>query len=67
MVTKTKDTIAFSTVDTILLKPFVPKEVYRPSKYVYTERDGNVAVSVPDVAYHNYSIKFFDENKRSAF
>lgn len=67
VVTKTKDTIAFSTGDTILLKPFVPKEVFKPSKYVYTERDGNISVSVPNVLFHHYSIKFFDEKSVPLF
>jgi hypothetical protein len=60
MVTKTKDTMAFVGLDTIVLKPFVPKEVYKPSKYVYTERDGNVAINLPTAGLHKYSIKFFD-------
>lgn len=67
VVTKTKDTIAFSTGDTILLKPFVPKEVFKPSKYVYTERDGNISVSVPNVSFHHYSLKFFDEKSVPLF
>ncbi|MFL5746429.1 MAG: hypothetical protein ACJ751_17260 [Niastella sp.] len=60
VVTKTKDTIAFVGLDTIVLKPFVPKEVYKPSKFVYTERDGNVAINLPTAGLHKYSIKFFD-------
>ncbi|WP_205512740.1 hypothetical protein [Longitalea arenae] len=61
VVSKTKDTIAFASADTILLKPFVPKEIFKPSKFVYTERDGNVAINLPNSAVHKYSIKFFDE------
>jgi hypothetical protein len=60
MVTKTKDTMAFVGLDTIVLKPFVPKEVYKPSKFVYTERDGNIAVNLPTAGLHKYSIKFFN-------
>ena len=60
MVTKTKDTMAFVGLDTIVLKPFVPKEIYKPSKFVYTERDGNVAINLPTAGLHKYSIKFFD-------
>jgi hypothetical protein len=67
VVTKTKDTIAFSTGDTILLKPFVPKEVFKPSLYVYTEKDGNISVSLPNVSFHHYSIKFFDEKSIPLF
>ena len=60
LVIKTKDTIAFVGLDTIVIKPFVPKEVYKPSKYVYTEKDGNVAINLPTAGLHHYSIKFFD-------
>ena len=67
IVTKTKDTIAFSSIDTILLKPFTPKEVFRPSKYVFTERDGNIAINVPNVIIHRYAIKFFAEDNTPIF
>jgi hypothetical protein len=67
IVTKTKDTIAFSTADTILLKPFVPVEVFKPSKYVYTEKDGNISISLPSASLHHYSIKFFDEKSVPVF
>lgn len=60
VVTKTKDTMAFVGLDTIVLKPFVPKEVYKPSKFVYTEKDGNVAINLPFTGMHHYSLKFFD-------
>lgn len=67
IVQKTKDTIAFASVDTILIKPFIPKEVYRPSKYVYTEKDGNIAIQLPDAAVHKYSVKFFDDDQNPLF
>jgi hypothetical protein len=67
VVSKTKDTIAFAGGDTILLKPFVPKEIFKPSKFVYTEKDGNIRVNVPGVPLHHYSIKFFDEKSDFLF
>lgn len=67
IVSKTKDTLLFASIDTILIKPFVPKEVYRPSLYVYTERDGNVAISLPDATRKNYSIRFYEEDNTSLF
>ena len=67
VVTKTKDTIAFAGADTILLKPFVPKEVFKPSKFIYTEKDGNVTISLPNTAIHHYSVKFFDEKSVPLF
>jgi hypothetical protein len=67
IVTKTKDTIAFASIDTILLKPFAPKEVFKPSKYVFTERDGNIAINVPNVVIHRYAIKFFEDDNTPLF
>jgi hypothetical protein len=67
VVSKTKDTIAFAGGDTILLKPFVPKEIFKPSKFVYTEKDGNIRVNVPGVPIHHYAIKFFDEKNDFLF
>lgn len=67
VITKTKDTIAFAGGDTILLKPFVPKEIFKPSKFVYTEKDGNIRVNVPGAPQRHYSIKFFDEKSEFLF
>jgi hypothetical protein len=67
VITKTKDTIAFAGGDTILLKPFVPKEIFKPSKFVFTEKDGNIRVNVPGAPLHHYSIKFFDEKYEFLF
>ena len=59
--TRTKDTLNYNTADTIVIKPFVPKEVYKPSKYVFTERYGNVKIMLPLAAEKKYTIKFFNE------
>lgn len=67
IVRKTKDTLVFRTVDTILVKIFVPKVIYKPSQYVYTERDGNIAISLADASKKQYSIKFFEENESELF
>jgi hypothetical protein len=60
----TKDTMVFAGADTLVIKPFVPKEIYKPSKYVYTEKFGNVMLSLPDAAHKEYRIVFFDDNKK---
>ena len=57
---KTKDTILFVSMDTILIKSFVPKEVYKISNFVFTGKDGNVFISLPDVDKHKYMIKFLE-------
>ena len=67
IVRKTKDTLVFNTADTILIKPFIPKEVYKPSSYVYTEKDGNITISLPDATRKVYSIKFFEFDETPLF
>ncbi|HKH59182.1 MAG TPA: hypothetical protein VKA49_00045 [Flavitalea sp.] len=67
IVQQTKDTLVFRTLDTILVKTFVPKVIYKPSQYVYTERDGNIAISLSDAPKKQYSIKFFEENETELF
>jgi len=64
---KTKDTLVFKAADTMLIRPFVPKEIYKPSKYVYAEKDGNVAISLPDARNKSYSVRFFEEDNSPLF
>lgn len=67
VITKTKDTLLFNTIDTVVIKPFVPKPVYKPSMYVFTEREGNVAISLPQALQKKYSIKFFEDDDTPLF
>ncbi len=67
VVYKTKDTLLFKNIDTILIKPFVPKEVYKPSVYVFTAKDGNISIILPDAMVKSYSIKFFEEDNSPLF
>lgn len=64
---QTKDTLVFKTIDTILLKTFMVKVIFRPSQYVFTERDGNITISLADAAKKQYSIKFFEDNETELF
>ncbi len=63
----TKDTIFMKTADTLVIKPFVPKEYYRPSKFVYAEKDGNIKIALSEAATKMYSIIFFEEDKTEIF
>jgi hypothetical protein len=63
----TKDTMMYVSVDTIIIKPFVLKEIYRASRYVFTEKFGNVMIVLPDAATKKYSVSFFEENKKPLF
>jgi hypothetical protein len=67
VLSRTKDTLVFINSDTLLIKPFVPLEVYKVSAYVYTGKYGNIHVSLPEAVRRHYSVKFFDENNKLMF
>jgi hypothetical protein len=67
VVTRTKDTLVFTDLDTVVIKPFMPKPVYKPSQYVFTEKEGNVAISLPQALQKKYSIKFFEDDNSPLF
>jgi hypothetical protein len=64
---KTKDTLVFKDSDTILIRPFVPKEVYKVSVFIFTNKDGNVVISLPDIDKKKYSVKFLDPDAAELF
>ena len=41
--------------------------IFVPSLYVYTARDGNIHLNLPDANTKKYSVKFFDENDNFLF
>ena len=43
------------------------KTWFIPSRHVYTGRDNNVIISLPDAAKKNYSIKFFEDDGTFVF
>lgn len=64
---KTKDTLVYLSVDSILIKPFVVKEVYKPSLFVFTGRDGHVTIALPNVTSKKYNVKFFEDDTTPIF
>jgi hypothetical protein len=69
LLNKTKDTILFVHADTILVKPYSPprevkevKEQYRVSTFVFTAKDGNVTISLPDATRKKYAVKFYEQD-----
>ncbi|MEO5996308.1 MAG: hypothetical protein ABIN89_06250 [Chitinophagaceae bacterium] len=63
----TKDTLFMKTADTLVIRPFIAKETYRPSRYVYTDKDGNIKISLTDVVSRKYALKFFEEDQTEIF
>ena len=64
---RTKDTLVFIDGDTMLIKPFIAKEVYKTSPYVFTGKLGNIHVALPEAGKRHYTVKFFDENNKLLF
>ena len=62
IVYKTKDTLLFSSVDTITIK-----EAYKPSRFIFTDKDGNITVALPDTRTRKYSLKFFEDDYTPLF
>jgi hypothetical protein len=67
LLTKTKDTLIFIDGDSLLILPFVPKEAYHVSSYVFTGKYGNIQVALPDAAKKHYAVKFFDDSSKLLF
>lgn len=63
----TKDTMLYVSADSILIKPFEQKEIYRASRFVFTEKFGNVMIALPEAERKKYTISFFEENRKPVF
>jgi hypothetical protein len=67
LLTRTKDTLIFIDGDSLLIRPFVPREMYRVSSYVFTGKYGNIHLALPEAGKKHYSVKFFDDSSRLLF
>ena len=64
---KTKDTLVNIGIDEYLIKPFVPKPVWKASAYLYTNTDGYTILKVPEFGKHQYKVIFKEENGTDIF
>jgi hypothetical protein len=64
---QTKDTLVFIDGDTVEIHPFIVKEVYKISPYVFTGKYGNIHLFLPEAGRKRYSVKFFDDNNKLLF
>jgi len=63
----TKDTI-YAINDTLVrVNPYVVREEFRLSQYIYTDRDGYINIIVPNISQKKYHVKFFEENGSHLF
>ncbi|GAO43601.1 hypothetical protein [Flavihumibacter petaseus] len=64
---KTKDTMVSVINDTLIIRPFVPKETFKVSRYVFTDKTGLLHIELPDAATRNYKVRFYEEDKSFLF
>ena len=70
-----RDSVAARTKDTIYsvdnnradIHPFVPKYVWKPSVYVFTNTQGYVSIVLPQFKQHKYHIIFYEEDGSELF
>ncbi|MBL0883402.1 MAG: hypothetical protein IBJ16_08690 [Chitinophagaceae bacterium] len=63
----TKDTIYQITTFRAELHRFIPKQVWKPSPYIYTNTAGYLNISVPEKDHQLYRIIFFDNEGKELF
>lgn len=64
---QTKDTLFAYNDSLVGLSPYIVKEYWKASAYVYANRDGYINISLPDIGERKYSIKFYEENGTPLF
>ena len=67
IIAKTKDTLYAINQYDVILMPFVPKYVWKPSQYIFTNHNGYVAINIPDALHRHYRIVFFEDDGSSLF
>ncbi|MBY0349026.1 MAG: hypothetical protein K2W79_12265 [Hydrotalea flava] len=65
--TKTKDTLSIVAENEIILKRYIPKMVWKPSIFVFTNNKGYVTIALPNTKIHDYSVKFFNDKNEFVF
>jgi hypothetical protein len=64
---KTKDTIYAMDNNRADIHPYVPRYIWKPSVYVYTNAQGYVSISLPQIKQHKYHIIFYEEDGSELF
>jgi len=68
IITKTKDTLFNVDKNNLIIKPFVPKPVWKPSSFVFTnEKSNNVELHFLGCKQHKYHVIFYDEGGKEFF
>jgi hypothetical protein len=67
IIAKTKDSLFTLSAAEVALKPYQSKDLWRPSYYVYTNKDGYINVNLPLVKDRKYRLTIFDEDGSEIF
>lgn len=59
---ETKDTLVAFNDSFFVFKPFVPKEVWKPSNFIYTNKEGYLTINLPEAAINKYHLKIYEED-----
>lgn len=64
---RTKDTLTATDAETVVLKPFKPKEIWKASTFVYTNKQGYVDIRLPLAGHKKYRLIIRNENGEELF
>lgn len=65
--TQTKDTLYVTDNEHVKIHAFVPKYVWKPSDYIFTNNKGYVTILLPLVKQHKYQVIFYEEDGSELF
>lgn len=64
---QTKDTL-FAVNDSLVeLRRFIPREIWKPSIYIFTNKEGLLNISLSEAKSKKYHLKFFEEDGSPLF
>jgi len=63
----TKDTLYAINATAARLNPYIPKEEFKASQYIYANKEGYINIFLPQINQKKYHVKFFEENGASLF
>jgi hypothetical protein len=67
-IAETYEAPEISPIKKIKSQPLSPvKNVFVPSRYIFTNKENNVIISLPDAARRKYSVKFFEQDGTPVF
>lgn len=63
----TKDTLFAVNDSLVTINPYVFREVWKASNFIFVNKDGYINISLPKAEDRKYNVKFFEEDGSSLF